>query len=135
MSGASGMTSGIERRRFPRLAISVEVDLTSGDNFFAGRAKDLSVGGLFLECDAGLLLGADVTVRLSLLDETFQIPCEVIWTLSGDDGQISGIGVRFLSLTARERRCIETFMQKRSPISFEPLEEGHGRLPPPLPVG
>jgi Tfp pilus assembly protein PilZ len=125
----------VERRRSARLAIVADVDLTSGDNFFAGRARDISLGGLFLEVDFVLEIGTVVVVRLTLLSETYEFPCEVVWTLGDPGGPSSGLGLRFLSLSAAARAGIEAFMQRRAPVAFEPAEGGYGKQPPPLPSG
>jgi len=95
--------------------------LTSADNFYAGRTRDISVGGLFVDLSAGspaLDIGAELTVRLQLLDTEHRIHAEVAWTLNDDGGAIVGIGVQFRDLTADTRRAIENFMAIRPPIEF-----------------
>ena len=125
-----------ESRQHPRVFIAVDVDVSSGSNFYAGRTRDLSLGGLFVETDVGLPIGAQIDVKLKLPKGTFNVPCEVVWQLS-EKGHTLGVGVRFLQLSTAATRAIEGFMSVRSPVDFEapeledesPSKQG----PPPLP--
>ena len=108
-----------ERRRAVRVPLSAAVDLTSRDNFFAGLARDISLGGLFIETRAALDVGAEVTVRIQIFDRVFAVSTEVAWVLSDRAGRSIGVGVRFLVLPAPMVEAITAFMQRRTPISFE----------------
>jgi uncharacterized protein (TIGR02266 family) len=137
MAGFGWKMSGTlkESRQHPRVSIAVEVDVASGSNFYAGRTRDLSLGGLFVETDVGLPIGAQIEVKLRLPSGSFKTPCEVVWQLS-DRGHTIGVGVRFLQLSQAARRAIETFMSLRTPVPFEAPELDDGSDPPgppPLP--
>ena len=124
-----------ESRQHPRVSIAVDVDVTSGSNFYAGRTRDLSLGGLFVETDVGLPIGAQIDVKLKLPKGMFLVACEVVWQLS-DKGRTLGVGVRFVQLSLGAKRAIEDFMSVRSPVAFEEaeLEETPSKPgPPPLP--
>jgi uncharacterized protein (TIGR02266 family) len=124
-----------ESRQHPRVSIAVDVDVTSGSNFYAGRTRDLSLGGLFVETDIGLPIGAQIDVKLKLPKGTFKVPCEVVWQLA-DKGRTIGVGVRFLQLSTAAKKSIEGFMAVRTPVGFEAaeLDEDPPKPgPPPLP--
>ena len=135
---------GRERRKFARLALAVDVDFNSGNNFYSGRTRDLSLGGLFVETDVPLQVGAELLLMIRILNKPLEIPGEVAWILLGDHGEVVGIGVRFIELTADARRSIEAFMRRRAPMAFEMLESerplaarppaGPGKKPPPFPA-
>lgn len=108
-----------ERRRSPRLPLSAAVNFTSRDNFFAGRALDISLGGLFIETSAALDVGTKIGVRIQILDRVFAVSSEVAWVLSDRAGRPVGIGVRFLQIPAPMVETISAFMQRRMPIGFE----------------
>jgi len=108
-----------DRRRHPRIEVSVDVDIASGSNFYAGRARDISLGGLFIEADIGLRPGTEIQVQLTVLHTRVAIPAEVVWVLVDAQGKTSGVGVRFLSLTPQARKRIESFMVMRPPMDFE----------------
>ena len=109
------MSGPRERRRDNRVTISARVDLSSESNFFAGVARDISLGGLFVATEMALPIGAEVTVRLTLPGEVLGLRAEVAWVLSGDAGTV-GLGLRFLVLPARAKRAIESSIQVRRPI-------------------
>jgi uncharacterized protein (TIGR02266 family) len=108
-----------DRRRFPRFEVSVDVDISSGSNFYAGRARDISLGGLFIQADVGLRPGTEIQVQLTVLHTRLAIPAEVVWVLVDAQGMTSGVGVRFLSVTPMARKKIEAFMRMRPPMDFE----------------
>lgn len=120
-----------ERRKHPRVSVAVEVDVTSEHNFYVGRTRDLSMGGLFIETSVGIEIGSAVGIELTLDGKRHSLQAEVMWALSGDDGATIGVGVRFTSLGDAAKRAIEKFMKKRAPegIDVEPV----GVEPPPLP--
>ena len=129
---------GKDRRQHARLAFAVDVDINSGTNFYSGRTRDLSRGGLFVDTDVGLPVGAQLLLMVHVAGKAFQIPGEVAWVLEGDAGETVGLGVRFLELSAEARAAIDAFMDKRAPMPFDMLEsERPGapgkKGPPPLP--
>jgi uncharacterized protein (TIGR02266 family) len=108
-----------ERRAAHRLPLSATVDLTSHDNFFAGRALDISLGGLFIETSAALDVGTRIGVRIKILDRVFAVTTEVTWVLSDRVARPVGVGVRFLQLPAPLTEAIAAFMAQRMPIGFD----------------
>ena len=119
-----------ERRKHARLALSVDVDFKSRDNFYSGKTRDISEGGLFIVSDVALPVGAQLTLVVKLLGTTMQTPGEVTWVLLGDGDEVVGMGVRFLNLTSAARTKIESFMKRRTPMPFEMVESE----PPPMPA-
>jgi uncharacterized protein (TIGR02266 family) len=112
-----------DRRKHVRISVSVDLDFKSGHNFFAGRSRDLSIGGLFIETDVALPPGAEIVVAMRLLDKGFAIRSEVAWVRRNEHGDTEGIGVRFLDLHAATRKTIETFMALRHPMPLETAAE------------
>jgi Tfp pilus assembly protein PilZ len=107
-----------ERRAAERLPLTADVQLASHDNFFAGRTRDISTSGLFLETAAELDVGDRVRVRVQILDRVFVIPTEVVWTLHARLRPV-GLGVRFLTMPAPLAATILAFMRRRRPIGFD----------------
>src|SRR5688500_5048051 len=123
-----------EKRQHNRVTISAVVNLSSEDNFYAGAARDISVGGLYVESEAGLAIGTEVTALLKLPSKVLSLRAEVVWSSVAKGSKTVGMGLRFLNIPAPAKREIEAFMLLRQPISFaveEPDEEPVG--PPPLP--
>lgn len=138
---------GSERRRAPRFALSAQVDFSSGDNFFAGRTRDVSVGGLFIELgheDASIAplvdVGNELTLRLRLMGTDFELRAEVMWQLVDDDGVLTGVGVEFREIDPIFKATIDEFIKDREPMNADlgqandDVEERPSRVvPPPLP--
>lgn len=123
-----------EKRQHNRVTLSAVVNLSSEDNFYAGAARDISVGGLYLESDAGLPIGTEVTALLKLPSKVLSLRAEVVWSV-GTGSKTVGMGLRFLNLPLAAKREIEAFMLVRQPISFgvEDADEEPPSGPPPLP--
>lgn len=132
---------GAERRKHPRVSITVEVTITSGHNFYVGRTRDISESGLFIETPIGIDIGSRIDVKLDLGRKHFSLESEVIWALANDLGKTTGVGVRFVQLSAEASAAIDAFMSKRDPdgIDLEPevevprLPSAAPKGPPPLP--
>ena len=122
-----------EKRQHNRVTISAVVNLSSEDNFYAGAARDISVGGLYVESDAGLAIGTEVTALLKLPSKVLSLRAEVMWSVAKESKTV-GMGLRFLNMPAPAKREIEAFMLLRQPIGFavEDPDEEPAR-PPPLP--
>src|SRR5260221_1983108 len=124
-----------DSRQHPRVSIAVDVDVTSESNFYAGRTRDLSLGGLFVETEVALPIGIEIEVKLKLPKGTFMLRCEVVWQLSDRD-QTVGLGLRFVDPPKETKRAIEAFMSIRNPVPFETPEfedDAPAAGPPPLP--
>jgi len=117
----------------------VDVDFKSEHNFYSAKTRDISVGGLFIETDVGLPIGAHIEVDLRLPRTRATIPAEVVWALVGPDGRTEGVGVRFVELSAPMRERIESFMGLREALHVGEVEEdgepgpAGTKGPPPLP--
>ena len=111
-----------ERRQHPRLSISVEVDFGSENNFYSARTRDISVGGLFIECDVALPIGTRLRVDLRFLQKQLRADAEVTWILLGEGGHAVGMGVRFLDLPPAAIKSVEGFMALRAPMDFRMLD-------------
>jgi len=122
-----------EKRQHTRVTVSAVVNLSSADNFYAGAARDISVGGLYVETETGLAIGTEVTALLRLPSKVLSLRAEVVWSVATGSKTV-GMGLRFLNMPGPAKREIEAFMAQRQPISFavEDAEE-EKPVPPPLP--
>lgn len=108
-----------ERRAHPRLQISVSVNFESEHNFYCGKTRDISAGGLFIESDVPLPVGTLMTVEMTLLKTRVRAETEVMWILLDEAGHSVGMGVRFLHLPDQIRDKIVAFMGLRRAMVFE----------------
>ena len=122
MPVSSGPPDGRDRRQFPRLSMTVEIDFRSQHNFYSGRTLDISVGGLFIETNVALPIGTRLTVELKLMKKDLRADAEVVWALVGDRDEAAGVGVRFVDLSPVMKKSIEAFMALRKPIHLDMTE-------------
>jgi uncharacterized protein (TIGR02266 family) len=121
-----------EKRQHHRATISAVVNLSSEDNFYAGDARDISVGGLYVESQSGLAIGTEVTALLKLPSKVLSLRAEVVWSVA-KGSQTVGMGLRFLNIPAPAKREIEAFMLLRQPISFAVEDADEETVSPPAP--
>ena len=120
-----------ERRQHARVSLGVEVDVSSSSNFFAGKTRDLSMGGLFVETPVPVPIGTPLTLDLVLDGRKYVLVAEVVWALDAADGTTLGVGVRFVELPAQTREAILAFVERRAPVEFEVFDPD----PAPAPEG
>src|SRR4051812_25384550 len=111
-----------ELRQHIRHSIEAAVDLADSDhNFYAGTARNLSLGGLYVSTPTPMAVGTRVTVRLSLPDRRLTAAAEVVWTAEAAPGSggDSGMGLKFLGLDPSDRAVIEAVLARREPLFFE----------------
>jgi type IV pilus assembly protein PilZ len=95
----------VELRRYERTPIDVAVEFAAkgSRDRAAGRALDLSLGGMYVETAAPLPFGAELVVHVVLPGQKapFALPAVVRWTRTGE-----GMGLQFGLLGARETHAI-----------------------------
>jgi uncharacterized protein (TIGR02266 family) len=95
----------VELRRYQRAPIDVPVELSAkgSSERASGRAKDISLGGMYVVTDAVLAFGAELVVHVTLPGQRapFALPAVVRWVRAGD-----GMGLQFGLVGARETHAI-----------------------------
>ena len=92
-----------DKRSHPRVPLSAEVACeVVGGAPILGRAKDISVGGMFIESETQVSFGTEVSIvlRLPNTKADFRLPAVIRWLKPG------GFGVQFGLLGARETHAI-----------------------------
>jgi hypothetical protein len=92
-----------DKRLHPRVPFAANVACeVSGGETIEGRVKDISVGGVFIESEAPVAFGTQVTivVRLPNTKGDARLPGVIRWFNPG------GFGVQFGLLGARETHAI-----------------------------
>lgn len=94
----------VELRRHNRAPVDVPVEFVGkgATERSAGRARDISLGGMFIETDKPLPFSAEVVVHVTLPSQKapFALPGVVRWNRNG------GMGVQFGLIGARETHAI-----------------------------
>ena len=99
-----------EQRKHQRVPVSFKVTCVEGDaSSFEGLARDLSVGGLFVESERTLPFGTSLTVvTKSLSARELRLPAIVRWAASG------GFGIQFGLLGAYATHVIVDLVKKQT---------------------
>jgi hypothetical protein len=95
----------IELRRYQRapLDVPVEFSLKTSDTRQSGRAKDISVGGMFVFAPHPPAFGIELVVHVQLPGQKapFAFQGVVRWSREGE-----GMGIQFAPMGARETHAI-----------------------------
>ncbi len=117
--------AGGEQRVHARAPLSIEVNLESEHNFYAGITGDVSEGGVFVATVSPPPLGALVELLLTLPDapEGFHLTGEVCWIRDRwmvNDGSPPGCGIRWVQISPEALRAVSEFVnRRRDSILFE----------------
>ncbi len=100
----------VELRRFVRTTIDVPLTFSrkGAPQTTDGRAKDISVGGMFVETKTVVPFGTEVVIKVRLPKGTYELtlPGVVRWVRDG------GMGVQFGLLGAKETHEITEVVRR-----------------------
>ncbi|UCD85251.1 MAG: PilZ domain-containing protein, partial [Deltaproteobacteria bacterium] len=94
----------IEKRKYPRVTIVVQVTAISSGLMQTCLSNDISPGGMFLETKEPFGIGELLNLEFSLpdVDRVFNLPAKVIRVVEEESERkeiiIAGMGVRFTEL-------------------------------------
>lgn len=101
-----------DQRSHERMSINKE--FASIDEFIAEYVMDISEGGVFIRSRSPLPVGTRVNLKFSvILDdfETIEGEGEVVRVV--DEGEQTGMGVRFIELTPESRAVVDEVVRRR----------------------
>jgi len=104
------------RRIDPRYDRQLNVELSSDGNDYMCRSRNMSLGGMHLECRSTLPIGAPVNLRFQIptQPELVEVAGDVRWVVATPGTDLVGIGVRFHGLRARDVWALNRFFQTAS---------------------
>lgn len=97
-----------DKRSHPRVSVHFPVTCEPKDGApFSGFAKDISIGGIFVEAAQNLAFGTEITIvaRFPGTKVDSRLPGVVRWSKPG------GLGIQFGLLGARETHAISELMK------------------------
>jgi uncharacterized protein (TIGR02266 family) len=103
------------RRIDPRYERQLEIEVLFEGKRQTSHARNISLGGLYLESAAALPIGTTVQLRFQLptQPEPVEVAGDVRWVVKKGQGQAeqSGIGIRFQGLRARDVWALNRYFQ------------------------
>lgn len=116
-------------RGLPRVTMTTAVRIVQGGTEAWGTARNLSRGGMFVECDRRFVEHQELDIEFSLPGASAPIrqTAHVVWARRANGGR-PGFGVRFLSLDGTAARTLDEYVhvwahpdalafERRSPAS------------------
>ncbi len=109
------MTAGFQEKRLhPRRAHRTRVVFEDefGEGLFYVYSQDVSIGGLFLASDIPVRLGTMMFLSFTLPGHKrpVRVTGEAVRVVDQDSGRPTGMGIRFVGLTALAKRRLEGFL-------------------------
>ncbi len=109
-----------ERRIARRVAIEVNVGVSSESNFFTGFSGDISEGGLFIATYNLVPIGSHVRVSFGVMGREIDCDATVCWLRDPIDiNLMPGFGVRFGELSDDDHAAILKFINTRTPMFYD----------------
>lgn len=101
------------RRIDPRYERQLDVELVFEGKKQTCRTQNLSLGGLYVESAFAPPLGSTVQLRFVLptQPEAVEVGGDVRWVVKKGAGDLSGVGIRFQGLRARDVWALNRFFQ------------------------
>ena len=104
-----------EKRRYPRIPASIEVNYDYGMESFTDYTLNLSQGGLYIKTTRPLDMGSLITVDFTLpsFDYSFRISGKVVWkkTVETEEGP-PGMGIEFQDLSKDDEDTLIQFIAR-----------------------
>ena len=107
------------RRKHSRVALAVEIDLSSESHFFSGLSGDLSEGGVFVETYRDIPVGSEVELEFDLPNGSVTAHGSVKWHRDHSDSSPPGVGVAFDDLSEEGKEIIVAFCARRAPLYYD----------------
>lgn len=123
-----------EKRKGARAPIEIRVEYRTVGSFLSDWVVNISRGGMFINTENPLKIGANVRLVFSLpgMPFMFDVNAQVKWsqTEPSDRQELPGMGVEFVEIDERVQKRIEAYVKQHA--EEEPEEESE---PPRIQVG
>jgi uncharacterized protein (TIGR02266 family) len=120
---APAPTAAGNRRIAPRMAVELDVSITSDHNFYAGFTENMSEGGVFIATHLLKPVGSivDISIFLPQTNKEVRGKGEVRWIreFSEASNVPPGMGIRFVELQPGSLDAINEFLACRDPLFFD----------------
>lgn len=103
----------LERRYADRYAVSLAVEIHDEHGFTIHVAQNVSVGGAFVFHPAPIAVGEQLLLSFQIPGDGRPIRCDGA-VVNIQDGDISGMGVRFVGMSTGDQERLRSFLEQVS---------------------
>lgn len=115
------MWNGINKRKFPRCEIALELNISFGEKvkYVATRTENLGIGGLCLLLNMPLEPFHEISLKMPLDDEQLPIECNgrVMWIVEKHDTHnketLFDVGIEYINISSEDKDRIARFLTKQ----------------------
>lgn len=100
----------VEQRITSRIPMRVQVEYENLDDFLDDYTSNVSLGGMFLECEDPLPVGSRFRLRFRVQGRLVETYGTVRWVVGRRDGLTPGMGLQFDALSRGDRRAVEGWL-------------------------
>lgn len=108
----------MEKRKAPRVPVSMEVTYDSGDDFQHNFLSDLGGGGIFIGTPDPLEINTKLTVCFHVpgISDSFMAKGTVVWIRGVEGGFKPGMGVRFDEMESEDRQRLDRYLADQEKV-------------------
>ena len=111
------MPIGVEKRRYPRVLAVWSAVVQTLQGPLEAKTRDISVGGVFIECPEKIDLGENFQIMLKPpQDRSITVTGRKAWSGNinfNGRSTYSGMGLQFTALSPEDRNYISTLAEKK----------------------
>ena len=102
----------MEKRKQPRIALSLDVTYESGDDFLSSFLSNISSDGVFIETPKPLELNTRLRVCFHIpgISESMVVAGTVVWVRDLESSYKPGMGIRFDEMEPEDRERLDRFL-------------------------
>lgn len=104
----------MEQRKSPRIQTNALVDVAGSDVLLFHKVRDISMGGVCIECPTLEEVGTEVDLCINFpdLDEVIETRGVVVWA---HEEPRRGMAIRFVDLNEEQRAILRRYLGLRFP--------------------
>ncbi len=105
-------------RGLPRAPWRAPVRVDDGNTDWWGTGRNLSRGGVYVECGKEVAVQSELTLAFDLPDTQVHVSptAQVVWLDRDSQGAARGMGLRFLALDGRSARYLDDWVHERASL-------------------
>jgi len=102
----------MERRRSPRVLISLEITYESGVDFICSFLSDIGEGGVFISTPNPLEVNTQLRICFHIpgMSDSLLVLGTVVWVRTLDESYKPGMGIRFDEMEPADRKRLDHFL-------------------------